>query len=321
MSSLEEFSARCPRTLQALAQAERALQAAGALRDEPLRLLDYLREPCHKRQGHWGKAASEANKKLLLNTLLDEDGRLSLLSGGGTGAGSFLLPWRSGDAAQADKHFVANLKMRLDAPVCPDGARCQHVCKSTGQRCNEPLDRKGWHARICDVGGARTHRHNRLRDWHAKRHSELTGHAAPTEQRVAAWDRRLNDGRLQEAVLDVVTIDQNTGRHIHVDWAVTCAYTSYAPRRQARSRRSGLAAAQMVDHKRARYPPGPGLELVPMVFEAGGRPSEEAAAFIRSYGGGLGDEERSELLSSLWREISVALHTGNAEMLLSALGQ
>ena len=77
----------------------------------------------------------------------------------------------------------------------------------------------------------------------------------------------------------------------------------------------------MVEDKRARYPPRPGLELVPRVFEAWGRPSEEAAAFVRSYGGGLGDEGRSELLSSLWREISVTLHTGNAEMFLSALGQ
>ena len=58
-----------------------------------------------------------------------------------------------------------------------------------------------------------------------------------------------------------------------------------------------------------------------MVFEAGGRPSEEAAAFLRSYGSGLEDEDRSVILSSLWRDISVALHTGNAEMLLSALGQ
>ena len=58
-----------------------------------------------------------------------------------------------------------------------------------------------------------------------------------------------------------------------------------------------------------------------MVFEARGRPSEEAAAFVQSYSGGLGDEERSELLSSLWREISVTLHKGNAEMLFSALGQ
>ena len=201
------------------------------------------------------------------------------------------------------------------------GARCQHMCKSTGQRCNKPLDRKGWHARTCEVGGSRTGRHNRLRDFHAKRHTELTGHAAPTEQRIPAWDRRVADGRLQEAVLDVVTIDQNTARQIHVDWAVTCAYSTYAPRRQARSRRSGLAAAQMVEDKRARYPPRPGVELVPMVFEAGGRPSEEAAAFLRSYGSGLEDEDRSVILSSLWRDISVALHTGNAEMLLSALGQ
>eukprot|EP00959_Pyramimonas_sp_CCMP1952_P161304 3373006-Pyramimonas_sp.AAC.1 len=73
--------------------------------------------------------------------------------------------------------------MRLDAPVCPDGARCQHARKSTGQRCNEPLDRKGWRARVCAVGGSRARRQNHLRDWRAKRRSELAGHAAPTEQR------------------------------------------------------------------------------------------------------------------------------------------
>ena len=58
-----------------------------------------------------------------------------------------------------------------------------------------------------------------------------------------------------------------------------------------------------------------------MVFEAGGRPSEEAAAFVRSYGANLEDDERGELLSRLWRDISATLHAGSAEMVLSALGR
>ena len=56
-----------------------------------------------------------------------------------------------------------------------------------------------------------------------------------------------------------------------------------------------------------------------MVFEAGWRPSEEAAAFVRSYGADLEEDERRELLGRSRRVISVALHAGNAEMVLSAL--
>ena len=58
-----------------------------------------------------------------------------------------------------------------------------------------------------------------------------------------------------------------------------------------------------------------------MVFEAGGRPSEEAAAFVRTYGADLEKDARGELLSRLWRDISATLHTGNAEMVLRALGR
>ena len=102
---------------------------------------------------------------------------------------------------------------------------------------------------------------------------------------------------------------------------MTCVHSTYAPRRLARSHRDGLAAAQQVDEKRRRYPPREGHDLIPMVFETGGRPSDEALAFVRSYGANLDDDERSELLSSLWRGISRTLQQGNAEMLLSALGQ
>ena len=103
-----------------------------------------------------------------------------------------------------------------------------------------------------------------------------------------------------------------------VDWSVTCAHSDYAPRRSARSNKDGLAAAQQVDVKRARYPPSGGA-LVPLVFETGGRASDEAVAFFRSYGSDLPEAERVEVLSDLWRRLSRTLQFGNAEMVLSAL--
>ena len=71
--------------------------------------------------------------------------------------------------------------------------------------------------------------------------------------------------------------------------------------------------------KRVRYPPAGG-ELVPAVIESNGRPSDELVSFVRSYGQGLPQGERVELLARTWRGISRTLQFGNAEMVLSALG-
>ena len=76
----------------------------------------------------------------------------------------------------------------------------------------------------------------------------------------------------------------------------------------------------MVHEKRERYPPQHG-NLAPLVFESGGRQSDTAVEFIRSYGHGLDDADRAVVLGTLWRQISRRLQTGNAEMLLSALGR
>ena len=74
----------------------------------------------------------------------------------------------------------------------------------------------------------------------------------------------------------------------------------------------------MVEVKRTRYPPRGG-ELVPLVFEAGGRPSDEAASFIRAYRHELSDTERAAVLGGLWRRLSRKLQIGNADMVLSAV--
>ena len=80
-----------------------------------------------------------------------------------------------------------------------------------------------------------------------------------------------------------------------------------------------MAASESVRGKRIRYPPSGG-ELVPLVFEAGGRPAEETVAFVRSWGVDLEDAERSEVLRFAWQQYSTVLQSGNAEMILSAVG-
>ena len=57
-----------------------------------------------------------------------------------------------------------------------------------------------------------------------------------------------------------------------------------------------------------------------MVLESNGRPCDEAAAFIRSYGHGLPDDERSAVIGTAWRHISRLLQAGNADMVISANG-
>ena len=59
---------------------------------------------------------------------------------------------------------------------------------------------------------------------------------------------------------------------------------------------------------------------MPLVFEAGGRPAEETVAFVRSWGLDLDQASRSEVIRFAWQQYSCVLQSGNAEMILSAVG-
>ncbi len=100
---------------------------------------------------------------------------------------------------------------------------------------------------------------------------------------------------------------------------MTCAHSGYEPRQRARAGKDGVAAADAVRYKRRRYPPSGG-ELVPLVFEAGGRPADEIVTFVRSWGVDLDNTERSEVIRFAWQQYSCVLQSGNAEMILSMVG-
>ena len=57
-----------------------------------------------------------------------------------------------------------------------------------------------------------------------------------------------------------------------------------------------------------------------LAFESGGRPADETVAYVRSLGYDAEPDERSEIIQFAWQQYSILLQTGNAEMILSALG-
>lgn len=280
-----------------------------------------ISEPRGKLQGHWYGKLRERNKERLLEAL-DTEAKVDLRSAGGPGAGAFLeTPVSWGDSSaqvMPDQHFQVMLRHRLRLPVCGAGATCRHR-RLDGSLCGQPLDPFGRHALQCPVGKSRMARHDALRDAVANLHTKLSGYTSATEQRVVAWDRHNpRTGLLEEARLDVATRDASSGNKIYVDVMVTCAICGYEPRLRARANKDGVAAADAVRGKRLRYPPAGG-ELVPLIFEAGGRPALETVAFVRTWACDEEAGERSKVIRFAWQTLSSVLQNGNAEMILSAL--
>jgi hypothetical protein len=184
------------------------------------------------------------------------------------------------------------------------------------------LDAEGRHALVCEIGGARIHRHDKIRDWVAYTHRKCTGAMTVTEQHVPQWDRiNPRTREIERAVMDVCTRDPRDGRTMYIDVKVTCELSENADRMRARAHKNGSAAAEGVNEKRRRYPASavPGASLVPFVLETGGRPSEEAAALVRYWGSVSHDPDLST--ARLWQQLSTILQLSNAECILSALGR
>ena len=181
---------------------------------------------------------------------------------------------------------------------------------------------------MCKLGGGVDGRHNYIRDWLCAAYSECTGLPANTEQRVPEWDLiNPEDGTLEEARLDVATSDVATGAALFMDVVVKTAFSIDPAVLRRRARRAGTAASDAAAGKRRRYAEA-GASLIPFALEAGGRPSDEAAAFVRLMGsvytethGSEDGEPAPSPVGRLWQELSTLLQRGNAELILSAIGR
>ena len=332
--SLEGFSSRCPTVWADIGRAERELRLRGGNGSRALDWVQMFDQPVHKLQGTWAKEISASRREAIISGLPEEDAA-DARSHGGPGAGSFLCPPCQGGKVMPDPHFKISLRDRLLLPVCQEGARCQHR-RPNGAVCNTPLDARGHHAKTCAIGGGWVRRHNGIRDFTASSWAACSGVQACKEQRVPEWDREVIDdqGRMvsEEAVLDVITSDPQSGRPLHLDVTVTSACPSNPAALRRRARRDGAGAADAAAHKRSRYNLA-GPSLIPLAFEDGGRPAEETVSFIRRCGAaaerngtslpgaGEGDDQDQPIVARLWQEFSTLLQWGNAELILSANGK
>jgi hypothetical protein len=317
--SFEGFCSQCPGVCAELERADHDLRTAGGNKGKPLDWVSCFANAQQKRQGAWSRDATTQARDALLASL-PEDERVVVREHGGTGAGSYLLPPNEDTPPVPDAHFRLVTRRRLRLHVCPPGARC-HNRRRDGRVCGAPLDPDGRHALTCEVGKARTHRHNRLRDWSAATHSACTGALAGTEQHVPQWDRvNPSSGLLEQAVLDVATRDPRDGRVLYIDTGVTCALSINWDRLQARANRDGAAATQYANAKHVRYPADqvPGATLAAFILETGGRPAQAVVSLMRYWGSQSSAPEQGASL--LWQQLSTALQLGNAESILSALG-
>ena len=151
-------------------------------------------------------------------------------------------------------------------------------------------------------------RHNSLRDWSASTCTACLGTPTLTEQHVPQWDTTDEDGETVQAVLDAVYSDPRTGAPMYIDAVVKCAHTDDPARLRARARKDGRAAAEAATSKRVRYPLA-GASLIPCAFEDGGRPSEEAATFVRMLAASRTEAEEGNVewggTARLWQELSL----------------
>ena len=190
-TSAQSFFDQARLTKTSLQDAEEGLRAQGSLVGTGVRWEQRFSTAANKRQKEWSREVHRTAYRNLLGSLTELD-QAEMRSAGGIGAGSFLLPPSLPEHWMPDAHFKVATRARLRADQLPagHGRTCQHRSAQTRQLCNEPLDQRCRHARVCKTGGGVVRRHDSIRDWLAKWIRDVTGRATLTEQFVPRWDRQ-----------------------------------------------------------------------------------------------------------------------------------
>ncbi len=286
-------------------------------------------EARRRRQHDLSQALHKVAQRSLL-AVLPPGAQADLRSAGGPGAGGFLEPQLTSEK-MSDMHLRTALRRRLRLPspgfdvslnTSAPSTHCHHRNAFTGELCGRSLV-EGHDPARCDRGGTVLRFHHRLRDLLSGWIATQTGAPTAIEQMVPAWTRhtppsaRFPQGRTEEARLDISGFV--SGRRTHVDVGYRTAASNNAEELQRRAFEDGLAAANYVAEKRRRYPPhaNPGEGMVPFILESLGRPSPEAASFLRALAP-ADPAKRSGVLSAVWQSISINTQTRMAELLISA---
>ena len=270
--------------------------------------------------------------------------RARLRSGGGAGAGAWLLAAPTGATTRlSDLEYKVCARLRLRLPLHLGGLldRCRNrrsgdpaeeaAGGSPGGECAKSLDADGFHALTCLVGGLVIRRHHTLRDLLAAVGREA-GYTSSTEVYEPAWTRaRTNDRgevEVEQTRLDNRFNGPPNDPLVYGD--VVVSHPEAAAWLDAAAARDGAAAEGAAKGKHTRYPVFAllGGRLVPFSVETFGRWGAEALEFLRDAAEAtcerspqlafMGSWGPVALLGAWHGRLSVALQKANAACVLQA---
>ena len=302
-STLEELGARAPRLAARVDAATATLERAGLAVQDDVRL--GLTQPQAHLQSRLGRALAELEKDALLGELPRED-RALLRSGGGPGAGTWMLPADEDEEWMPDDEFAAAFHVRLGLPMNMP-ATCG-ACTRAGMPDAAQHNNRSVHALCCPRGPSHTRRHTRVLRAFSSVLEDALGAAPLEEQVVPEWAQ---DG--VEARLDL-SFALPGGRTRHADVTVGHPLGRGSDARAAADRDGGLAAA-LERKKRRRYPHP---ELVPLALESGGRMGPAGVALLRALHSGLPPDQRAVAMRRAYRRVAMALQRDQAQTVLRA---
>ena len=201
--------------------------------------------------------------------------RVSLLSGGGAGAGQIWLATPAKEVVRlTNAQWCVAMAARLGLLRCPGG---HHVCQlprgDGGEVCGLPLDPLLQHPGLCGSGPARLRAHRALHGA-LRAFLERTGAIVDLERCIPELCRQAEGATgVQEAILDAVVRWPGSARVFWIDGTIR---NPHAARYRRAEHKPGIAAAAGVADKKRRY----GEAVRSLVFEPGGRLAEASAGLL-----------------------------------------
>ena len=246
--------------------------------------------------------------------------RATILSEGQVGAKEFwqVVPNKALGLAVPGEQYVSEVRQRLCMMECPADDWCP--------LCDQVLDARGYHARMCCAGGDRTRRHNATRN-KGLYFAKAAGCNTELEKSDLLLPRRPDDtSNSQRRPADVYIPTWTHGLPAALDFAIT------APQRQGIVERAAasslVAASEYCNSKRSHENTqaeceAAGVCFLPMVAETTGAWATESLEVWKQLAKATAvrqGREPATVFSEMIQSLSVTIRSANAKAFLRRSG-
>jgi len=243
-------------------------------------LLDYEPKKTNVSTGQGTKVHARIMRALeslqatsLYNGCADRFGKEQFLSAGGNHTGKLWTSVPQSAAAFFDNdHFRMAVQLRLGCVTAPESSVCK-IANTAGEECLQRLTTPVTHPHLCKYGPARLRPHGSLIA--GLKHQLLkVGAQVDVERAVPFLYRVGTDGKVQEAILDIVT---SFPGGLHQEWMDITIRCPHAERYEKASVQAGAASSDGELEKYERY----GQEVTTVSYETYGRLGRDSQIGLR----------------------------------------